>query len=94
MIEIVYETNFGDFHKFLPNSRNNPREKSTSSQSAKLNPREKKTFVSFSELAKLTFLHRVLHQLTMVMSKIFYRISNHKVKRKHKKGKDNIKRKL
>ena len=57
MIEIVYETNFGDFHKFLPNSRNNPREKSTSSQFAKLNPREKKTFVSFSELAKLTFLH-------------------------------------
>ena len=47
MIEIVYKTNFGDFHKFLPNSRNNPREKSTSSQFAKLNPREKKHLFPF-----------------------------------------------
>ena len=45
----------------------------------------KKTFFRFSELAKLTFLHQFLHQPTMLMSKIFYRISTNI-------NKDNIER--
>ena len=65
----------------------NPREKSTDSQFAKLNPREKKGFFRFSELVKLTFLHYVLYQLTMVMSKIFHRIPNNIIR-------DNIERKM
>ena len=33
-------------------------------------------FCCFSELAKLTLLHKVLYQLTIVVSNIFYGISN------------------
>ena len=33
-------------------------------------------FCCFSELAKLTLLHKVLYQLTIVVSDIFYGISN------------------
>ena len=56
------------FDKF---AKLNPSEKSTGSQFTKLNPRENASFFRISK-----FLHSVFYKLTMVMSKIFYRISN------------------
>ena len=45
-------------------------------QISEIKSMRKENFFCFSELAKLAFLHQVFYQLTMVMSKIFYRISN------------------
>ena len=54
-----------------------PWEKFTGSQFVKLNPCKNKDFLfRFSELAKLIFLHKVLYQLAMVITKIFCRISD------------------
>ena len=51
--EIVYKTNFRNFRQFLPNSRNQILAKNppTGSHSVKLNPRQKKCFFPFLELA-------------------------------------------
>ena len=52
--------------------------------------RKKNSFFGFSELAKLTFLHQVLYQLTIVMSKIFYRVLNNISRDNIEKKKVNI----
>ena len=64
--EIVYETNFRDFHEFLSNSR---------SKILAKNPRVANSWIKST---RKKFFTLGSYQLTMVMSKIFYRISNNR----------------